>query len=79
MIGAVGTGAASKTKQLTKFLEENKKIIISTVQTFPFVLDEIGSDHRSRSFAIIIDEAHSSQGSRTSATRLVLLLRLETR
>ncbi|MCX5689120.1 MAG: DEAD/DEAH box helicase family protein, partial [Planctomycetota bacterium] len=67
VIGAVGTGDASKTKQLTKFLEDGKKIIISTVQTFPFVLEEIGSDHRSRSFAIIIDEAHSSQGSRTSA------------
>ncbi len=67
VIGAVGTGSDSKTKQLTKFLTDGKKIIISTVQTFPFVLDEIGSDHRSQSFAIIIDEAHSSQGSRTSA------------
>lgn len=67
VIGAVGTGSDSKTKQLTKFLADGKKIIISTVQTFPYVLDEIGSDHRSRSFAIIIDEAHSSQGSRTSA------------
>ncbi|MBX3387748.1 MAG: type I restriction endonuclease subunit R [Phycisphaeraceae bacterium] len=67
VIGAVGTGTESKTKQLTKFLADGKKIIISTVQTFPFVLDEIGSDHRGRSFAIIIDEAHSSQGSRTSA------------
>jgi type I restriction enzyme R subunit len=67
VIGAVGSGSDSKTKQLTKFLADGKKIIISTVQTFPFVLDEIGSDHRGRSFAIIIDEAHSSQGSRTSA------------
>jgi type I restriction enzyme R subunit len=67
VIGAVGTGSDSKTKQLTKFLADGKKIIISTVQTFPFVLDEIGDDHRGRSFAIIIDEAHSSQGSRTSA------------
>ena len=46
---------------------EGKKIIISTVQKFPFILDEIGSDHRGRKFAIIIDEAHSSQGGRTSA------------
>ncbi len=67
VIGAVGTGSDSNTKQLTRFFADGKKIIISTVQTFPFVLDEIGSDHRSRSFAIIIDEAHSSQGSRTSA------------
>jgi type I restriction enzyme R subunit len=67
VIGAVGEGSNSKTKQLTKFLADGKKIIISTVQTFPGVLDEIGSDHRGCSFAIIIDEAHSSQGSRTSA------------
>ncbi len=66
-VGGAGGGGDSKTKQLTKFLSDSKKIIISTVQTFPFVLDEIGSDHRTRSFAIIIDEAHSSQGSRTSA------------
>ena len=44
-----------------------KKIIISTVQKFPFILDEIGNEQRGRSFAIIIDEAHSSQGGRTSA------------
>jgi len=46
VIGAVGTGSDSKTKQLTRFLADGKKIIISTVQTLPFVLDEIGSDHR---------------------------------
>lgn len=67
IIGAVGTSGDSKTKQLTKFLADGKRIIISTVQTFPYVLDEIGSDHRGKSFAIIIDEAHSSQGSRTAA------------
>ncbi|MDP1270958.1 type I restriction endonuclease subunit R, partial [Klebsiella pneumoniae] len=32
-----------------------------------FILDEIGTEHRNRSFAIVIDEAHSSQGGRTSA------------
>jgi len=37
------------------------------VQTFPFVLDEIGDEHRGRRFAIVIDEAHSSQGGRASA------------
>ena len=41
--------------------------MISTVQKFPFILDEIGSDHRGRRFAIFIDEAHSSQGGKTSA------------
>jgi type I restriction enzyme, R subunit len=37
------------------------------VQKFPFILAEIGAEHRGRSFAIIIDEAHSSQGGKTSA------------
>ena len=67
-VGAVkeGTGK-SKTKQLQGFLESGKKIIISTVQTFPYVLDELGSAHRGRNFAIIIDEAHSSQGGKTAS------------
>jgi type I restriction enzyme, R subunit len=63
VVGAVTQGS----KQLRSFLTEGKRIIITTVQKFPFVLDEIGDDHRSRTFGIIIDEAHSSQGSRTSA------------
>ena len=36
-------------------------------------MDEIGADHRGRSFAIIIDEAHSSQGGRTSAAMAMAL------
>ncbi|OGV39513.1 MAG: DEAD/DEAH box helicase [Lentisphaerae bacterium GWF2_49_21] len=60
-------GHAEHSGDLRKFIEGGKKIIISTVQKFPFILDEIGDDHRGRSFAIIIDEAHSSQGGRTSA------------
>ncbi len=68
IIGAVKEGAGvSKTEQLAKFLKDGKKIIISTVQTFPNVLDSIGEAHRGRRFAIIIDEAHSSQGGKTSA------------
>jgi type I restriction enzyme R subunit len=67
IIGAVKEGDnLSKTQQLAKFLKVGKKIIISTVQTFPFVLDTIGAEHRGMRFAIIIDEAHSSQGGRTA-------------
>src|SRR5262249_4135650 len=47
--------------------EGGKKIIITTVQKFPFILDEIGDQHRGQNFAIVIDEAHSSQGGKTSA------------
>jgi type I restriction enzyme, R subunit len=62
-VGAVTEGS----RQLREFIESGKKIIISTIQKFPFILDEIGDVQRSSSFAIIIDEAHSSQGGRTSA------------
>ena len=65
-VGAT-VGHAERSGDLRTLLAEGKKIIISTVQKFPFILDEIGSDHRVRRFAIIIDEAHSSQGGKTSA------------
>jgi type I restriction enzyme R subunit len=67
VVGAVTGSGASKTQQLAKFLESGKKIIISTVQTFPFLLKEIGDAHRGRRFAILIDEAHSSQGGKTAS------------
>lgn len=60
-------GHAERSGDLRRFIEGGKKIVISTVQKFPFILDEIGSQHRGRRFAIIIDEAHSSQGGRTTA------------
>lgn len=55
-------GHAEHSGDLRRFIESGKKIIISTVQKFPFILDAIGSEHRGRRFAILIDEAHSSQG-----------------
>lgn len=60
-------GHAKHSGDLRTFIESGKKVIISTVQKFPFILDEIGDQHRGRSFAIIIDEAHSSQGGKTAA------------
>jgi len=65
-VGAT-VGHAEHAGDLRRFIEGGKKIIITTLQKFPFILDEIGSEHRGRRFAIIIDEAHSSQGGRTAA------------
>jgi len=59
-------GHAERSGDLRKFIEGGKKIIISTVQKFAFILNEIGSAHRGRRFAILIDEAHSSQGGKTA-------------
>ncbi|STP14179.1 Type I restriction-modification system,restriction subunit R [Helicobacter mustelae] len=55
-------------RQLKDALKEGKKIIISTIQKFPYILDDI-RDVRGKRFAILIDEAHSSQGG-TSAQSL---------
>jgi type I restriction enzyme R subunit len=60
-------GHAENSGDLRRFIEDGKKIVITTVQKFPFILDEIGNEQRGRSFAIVIDEAHSSQGGKTSA------------
>jgi len=57
-VGAT-VGHAGHSGDLRRFIADGKKIIITTVQKFPFILDDIGSQHRERSFAIIIDEAHS--------------------
>jgi type I restriction enzyme R subunit len=60
-------GHAARSGDLRSFIASGKKIIITTVQKFPFILDEIGADLRGRTFAIIIDEAHSGQGGKSSA------------
>lgn len=46
-------------KQLKQALEEGKKIIVTTIQKFPYIVEEIG-ELAGSNFAIIIDEAHSS-------------------
>jgi type I restriction enzyme R subunit len=66
-------GHADHSGDLRRFLISGKKIIITTVQKFPFILDEIGDEHRGRTFAILIDEAHSSQGGRAAAQMNIAL------
>ena len=60
-------GHAQQSGDLRRFIEQGKKIIISTVQKFRFVREDIGNEHRGRTFAIVIDEAHSSQGGKTTS------------
>lgn len=64
-VGAT-VGHATRSGDLRRFIEQGRKIIVSTVQKFPFILDEIGTEP-GRHFAIVIDEAHSSQGGKSSA------------
>jgi type I restriction enzyme R subunit len=65
-VGAT-VGHAEHSGDLRRFIADGKKIIITTVQKFPFILDDIGALHRDRRFGIVIDEAHSSQGGKAAA------------
>ena len=58
---------ADSAETLRKHLEAGKKIIITIVHKFPFILQEIGANLRHKRFGIIIDEAHSSQNGSLSA------------
>lgn len=51
---------AYSSKELKENLESGKRIIITTIQKFPFIIDGI-ADLSDKRFAVIIDEAHSSQ------------------
>lgn len=59
-------GWSDSSNKLRQLLESGTKIIITTVQKFSFILDTITHDLASRRFAVIIDEAHSSQSGRMS-------------
>lgn len=60
-------GWADSSETLRKELTAGKRIIITIVHKFPFILKEIGTALADRRFAIIIDEAHSSQSGSLSA------------
>ncbi|VAW31307.1 Type I restriction-modification system, restriction subunit R [hydrothermal vent metagenome] len=52
-------------QQLAEAITGGANIIITTLQKFPFVIDKVG-ELPNRSYAVIIDEAHSSQGGEAS-------------
>ncbi|MCR2062723.1 type I restriction endonuclease subunit R [Campylobacter helveticus] len=52
-------------RQLKAAIEEGKKIIVTTIQKFPYIADEI-VHLQNKTFAIIIDEAHSSQSGKNA-------------
>jgi len=66
IVAAITSDGASKTNNLRDAIANKKKVIICTIQTFPHLLKEM-EDLGSLKFAIIIDEAHSSQSGETSA------------
>ena len=66
IVETIGEGKTSK--DLRNAINDGKKIIITTLQKFPMIYEEI-DDNKGRRFAIIVDEAHSSQ-SGNSAKKL---------
>ena len=58
--------------QLRGYLESGKDIIISTIQKFSVIAEEIGK-LKSKTFAVIIDEAHSSQSGESARNLRVSL------
>lgn len=50
---------------LKKAINDGKKIIITTLQKFPYIYEEI-NDTTDRRFAVIVDEAHNSQSGRSA-------------
>lgn len=58
---------AQHSGDLKKAIQDGKRIIITTVEKFPYISQEIGQEHIHNHFAIIIDEAHSGQSGRNSA------------
>lgn len=70
-VGAT-VGHAKHSGDLRRFIEQGKKIIVSTVQKFPVIANEVSLE-ADRTFAIVIDEAHSSQGGKASGAMGVAL------
>ena len=70
VVAAIDNKQGSKSTALADALSANKPIIVVTMQTFPFILGQIqeSSAARGKNFAIIADEAHSSQTGNTAST-----------
>jgi type I restriction enzyme R subunit len=69
VVTTIKSEGASKSGQLAEALAGGKKIIVCTIQTFPFALDEVRklAATQGKRFAVIADEAHSSQTGEAAA------------
>jgi type I restriction enzyme R subunit len=78
VVETIKNEGSSKSGQLAKALAAGKKVIVCTIQTFPFALEEVRtlSATEGKRFAVIADEAHSSQTGE-AATKLKAVLSAE--
>ncbi|HXU62081.1 MAG TPA: type I restriction endonuclease [Polyangia bacterium] len=63
VVATIKGEGASKSRELTEALAGTKKIVVCTIQTFPFALEQVRklAATQGKRFAVIADEAHSSQ------------------
>jgi type I restriction enzyme R subunit len=66
-------GWAKNASDLKTLLAQGKKIIITVIHKFDVIISTIGSEYKGSKFAIIIDEAHSSQNGRLSAKMNIIV------
>lgn len=69
VVASIKGGEGSKSGELAEALSGSKKIVVCTIQTFPYALDavrKLAATHGKR-FAVIVDEAHSSQSGEAAA------------
>ncbi|HXD36732.1 MAG TPA: DEAD/DEAH box helicase family protein, partial [Rhodanobacter sp.] len=75
VVETITSERGSKSAQLGQALKDGKKIIVCTIQTFPFALEEVQklAATEGKRFAVIADEAHSSQTGEAAAKLKQLL------
>lgn len=78
VVATVKGGGGSKSSELAEALSGDKKIVVCTIQTFPFALEAVRelAATEGKQFAVIADEAHSSQTGE-AASKLKQLLSAE--
>ena len=66
---AIGNSGEAKSRELAQQLEEGRRIVVVTIQTFPFAMEQIVLNEKlaDKHFAVIFDEAHNSQTGATSS------------
>lgn len=69
VVATITSDSGSKSAALAEALDAGKKIIVCTMQTFPFALDAVRERAATdgKKFAVIADEAHSSQAGETAS------------
>ncbi|EMI54020.1 DEAD/DEAH box helicase family protein, partial [Rhodopirellula sallentina] len=69
VVATIKGGSSSKSAELAEALSGDKKIVVCTIQTFPFALETVQklAATEGKRFAVIADEAHSSQTGEAAA------------